>query len=61
MAAKPEKNPLDIMLENLTPEQKIAVDVIAHEKNISIQEALLEKIRQEREENLADLRERHAP
>lgn len=61
MATDLERNPLEVMLENLTPEQKAAVNEIAKEKDILPIQALLVKIERESEENKADKEHGHAP
>lgn len=61
MATDPERNPLEVMLENLTPEQKTAVNEIAKEKDISPIQALLVKIERENEESKVDKEHDHAP
>jgi len=61
MVMRTEQTPLEVMLENLVPDQKDAVDKIAKERNITPIQALLVKINQENEENRQERRENHAP
>ena len=61
MVMRAEQTPLEVMLENLAPDQKDAVDKIAKERNITPIQALLVKINQENEENRQERRENHAP
>ncbi|MBI2326319.1 hypothetical protein HYU91_02935 [Candidatus Collierbacteria bacterium] len=61
MATKPEKDPLDLMLENLTPEQKVAISEVANAENISPKEALLKKLAQEQDDDRENRREGRAP
>ncbi len=49
------------MLENLTPEQKVAISEVANAENISPKEALLKKLAQEQDDDRENRREGRAP